>query len=87
MDIKYIVIFVLIILIVLTTILRVLIANGTGLGIGEAYYFKGAKLLQLSYFDQPPLFFWLSGISIRVFGYSNLALRLPAIIFRQCLCP
>ena len=70
-----------IILIIVTTILRIIIANGTGLGIGEAYYFKGAKLLQLSYFDQPPLFLWISGISIRLFGYTNLALRIPAIVF------
>ncbi|MFC2089624.1 ArnT family glycosyltransferase [Bacteroidota bacterium] len=69
------------ILIALSSLIRFVIADNTGLGIGESYYFKGAKLLQLSYFDQPPLFFWISGLSIRIFGYTTLALRLPAILF------
>lgn len=70
-----------VLLILVTTILRFLLADKTGLGIGEAYYFRGAKDFQLSYFDQPPLFFWISGLSIRMFGLSNLALRIPAILF------
>ncbi|RKR83022.1 dolichyl-phosphate-mannose-protein mannosyltransferase [Mucilaginibacter gracilis] len=68
------------ILIALTFVVRVLIGAYTGLGIGESYYFRGAVTLSLSYFDQPPLFFWLSGIMIKLFGLSNLTLRLPAII-------
>lgn len=67
-------------IILITTIIRFIIAGKTGLGIGEAYYFRGAMDLQLSYFDQPPLFFWMSGLSIRLFGYTNLALRIPAIL-------
>ncbi len=65
---------------IVTTALRLWAAAGTGLGIGEAYYFRGAVHLDLSYYDQPPLFFWLSGISIRLLGLTNFALRLPAII-------
>src|SRR6056297_2032789 len=65
---------------IVTTALRLWAAAGTGLGIGEAYYFRGAVHLDLSYYDQPPLFFWLSGLSIRLLGYTNFALRLPAIL-------
>lgn len=68
------------VLILITFIARLFIAAYTGLGIGEAYYFRGAKHLELSYFDQPPLFFWLSGITIRIFGLTNFGLRLPAVI-------
>ena len=52
----------------------------TGLGIGEAYYFRGALHLNLSYFDQPPLFFWLSGISIKLLGLNNLGIRFPDVL-------
>ena len=68
-------------LIGITTVLRFVIAGTTGLGTGEAYYARGALDLQLSYFDQPPLFLWLSGWSTKLFGVSNLALRLPALLF------
>lgn len=63
-----------------TLIARLLIAAYTGLGIGESYYFRGALSPSLSYFDQPPLFFWLSTFSIKIFGLSNLTLRLPAVL-------
>jgi hypothetical protein len=66
-------------LIAITFVLRVLIAAFTGLGIGESYYFRGVLNLSMSYFDQPPLFFWLSGITTKLFGLSNLTLRLPAV--------
>ncbi|HVS90888.1 MAG TPA: glycosyltransferase family 39 protein [Mucilaginibacter sp.] len=68
------------VLILLTFIVRLFIAAYTGLGIGEAYYFRGAVKLEWSYFDQPPLFFWLSGLSIKVFGLTNLGLRFPAVL-------
>ncbi len=74
-------VFLSLVIIFITFLIRLVIANNTGLGIGEAYYFRGAKDLQLSYYDQPPLFLWLSGISIRIFGLTNLALRIPAILF------
>ena len=68
------------VLILVTFVLRLFIAAYTGLGIGEAYYFRGATHLEWSYFDQPPLFFWLSGISIKIFGLTNLGLRFPAVL-------
>ncbi|HJP62977.1 MAG TPA: glycosyltransferase family 39 protein [Mucilaginibacter sp.] len=68
------------ILIVITFLIRLWLAAYTGLGIGEAYYFRGAVHLEWSYFDQPPLFFWLSGVSIKIFGLTNLGLRFPAVL-------
>jgi hypothetical protein len=67
-------------LILITFVLRLFIAAYTGLGIGEAYYFRGAVHLEWSYFDQPPLFFWLSGLSIKIFSLTNLGLRFPAVL-------
>ncbi len=64
----------------LSTVFRFYIAAFTGLSVGESYYWRGAQFLQLSYFDQPPLFFWLSGLSIRLFDITNFALRLPAVL-------
>jgi 4-amino-4-deoxy-L-arabinose transferase-like glycosyltransferase len=57
-----------------------MIASFTGLGIGESYYVRGAKYLQLSYFDQPPLFFWIGGLAIRLLGENTFALRLPTVL-------
>jgi hypothetical protein len=69
-----------IILIVVTFFIRLLIAAYTGLGQGESYYFRGAIHLDWSYFDQPPLFFWLGGLSIRIFGLTNFGLRFPTVL-------
>ncbi len=69
------------ILIIATGIVRVIIAAFTGLGVGESYYARGAIDVDWSYFDQPPLFFWISAIFVKVFGLSSLTLRLPAILF------
>ncbi|MEP6616160.1 MAG: glycosyltransferase family 39 protein [Ginsengibacter sp.] len=74
------------ILIFITFIIRLLIAGFTGLGIGESYYFRGALQFNLSYFDQPPLFFWLGGLSIRIFGLNTFGLRFPAVILFAGTC-
>ena len=66
-------------LLLISGTLRVILALNP-LSNGEAYYARGAMDFQLSYFDQPPLFLWISGISVNLFGYNNLALRLPAIL-------
>jgi len=68
------------VLIVVTFFIRLLIAAYTGLGNGESYYFRGAIHLDWSYFDQPPLFFWLGGLSIRIFGLNNFGLRFPTVL-------
>lgn len=51
-----------------------------GLGYGESYYFSGVIRPALSYFDHPPLTFWLGWLSIKLFGIGPLALRLPFIL-------
>lgn len=68
------------VLIILTFLARLWIAAYTGLGNGESYYFRGAIHLDWSYFDQPPLFFWLGGASIRLFGLTNFGLRFPDVL-------
>lgn len=73
-------------LIIVGSIVRIIIAAFTGLGIGESYYFRGAKEIHLAYYDQPPLFFWTGYLSLKLFGTSNLALRLPSILFFAGTC-
>ncbi|WP_428329221.1 ArnT family glycosyltransferase [Mucilaginibacter sp.] len=68
------------ILIFITFVIRCFIAAYTGLGIGESYYFRGALHLDLSYFDQPPLFFWLGGLGIKLFGLNNFGIRFPSVL-------
>ena len=57
-----------IVLIIVTFVLRCFIAAYTGLGNGESYYFRGALQLNMSYFDQPPLFFWLGALALNFLG-------------------
>ncbi|MCS6823984.1 MAG: glycosyltransferase family 39 protein [Cytophagaceae bacterium] len=73
-------------LIAATSIVRMFLAAITGLGTGESYYFRGAQQLHLSYFDQPPLFFWVSHFTLMLFGENAFALRLPAILFFAATC-
>jgi hypothetical protein len=73
-------------LIIISSVARIFIAAFTGLGIGESYYFRGAKEIDLAYYDQPPLFFWVGYISIKLLGISNFALRLPSILFFAGTC-
>jgi len=69
-----------IVLIIVTFVLRCFIAAYTGLGNGESYYFRGALQLNMSYFDQPPLFFWLGAISIKLFGLTNFGIRFASVL-------
>src|SRR5471030_841540 len=68
------------ILIVITFIVRCFIAAYTGLGNGESYYFRGSLHLNLSYFDQPQLFFWLGALSIKIFGLTNFGIRFGSVL-------
>jgi hypothetical protein len=67
-------------IIIITFVLRLFVAAYTGLGIGESYYFRGALKFELSYFDQPPLFFWLGNLSIKAFGLNTFGLRFPSVL-------
>ncbi len=47
----------------------------------EAYYWSWSLRPALSYFDHPPLQAWVTALSTSVFGKTNFAVRLPAILF------
>lgn len=61
-------------------LLRLGAAFWVGLGYGESYYFSGVIRPSLSYFDHPPLTFWIGWLSVRLLGVGPLALRLPFIL-------
>jgi len=67
-------------LVVVSTLIRILFAFNPLMN-GEAYYARGVWDLQWSYFDQPPLFFWVSGLFVKLFGFYNLPLRISSILF------
>ena len=68
------------ILIALTFVARCFIAAYTDFGEGESYYFRGSLHLSLSYFDQPPLFFWIGAAGIKLFGVTNFGLRFFSVL-------
>ncbi|MFN0050417.1 MAG: ArnT family glycosyltransferase [Cytophagales bacterium] len=43
--------------------------------------FLQVKLRNVDYLDKPPLSFWLASLSFWAFGYSNLAYKLPSVLF------
>ena len=47
----------------------------------ETKSFLVVKLGQKDWLDKPPLLFWLSSLSIAVFGISSIAFKLPTILF------
>ncbi|MCI0404912.1 MAG: glycosyltransferase family 39 protein, partial [candidate division Zixibacteria bacterium] len=47
----------------------------------EAYYWNYSRHLALSYFDHPPLVAWTISLFTFVFGHSELAVRLPALLY------
>jgi hypothetical protein len=66
--------------IVAGTMARVLLGGTIGLGVDESYAVAVARPMSLSYYDHPPLVFWIAGLSTRAFGASHdLLLRLPFI--------
>jgi len=66
-------------LIAFTVAARLIIAATTGLGIDESYAVSVARPFSASYFDHPPLLFWIAGSAQSLFGQSSLAVRLPFI--------
>jgi hypothetical protein len=51
-------------------LLRFLLAESTGLGVDESYAVAVARQFSLSYFDHPPLHFWLVG-TVAKFAHSE----------------
>jgi len=67
-------------LIVATFLVRVLFACALGLGIDESYMVAAGRKLQLSYFDHPPIAWWLAWWASNLTGSeSPLVVRLPFI--------
>lgn len=61
-------------------LLRVLFSANVGLGDDEAYYWVWSKDLALSYFDHPGFVAWAIAASTRLFGDTELAVRLPSLL-------
>jgi hypothetical protein len=63
------------------TLARLVLAGAIGLGVDEAYMVSTARRLSLSYFDHPPLAWWITHASVALFGSeSHLAVRLPFVL-------
>src|SRR6185312_9185779 len=65
-------------LIAVASLCRLVLAASLGLGVDESYAFAVARPFSLSYFDHPPLAFWIVGAA-RQLGTSPLLLRAPFI--------
>lgn len=60
-------------------LLRLLASIYTGLGTNEAYAIASGRAMSLSYFDHPPLHFWLAHLGELLFGDTR-GVRLPFIL-------
>ena len=71
-----------VVLIVLASLIgRVILAATVGLGVDESYQVSVSRPLSLSYFEHPPLAFWIPGIVASITGSTNaVLLRLPFIL-------
>jgi hypothetical protein len=62
-------------------VLRLAFAAATGLGVDESYMVAAGRHLQLSYFDHPPLGWWLAWAAAHLLGSdAPIAVRLPFIL-------
>jgi 4-amino-4-deoxy-L-arabinose transferase-like glycosyltransferase len=68
------------VLILTTFLARVLFASALGLGVDESYMVAAGRKLQLSYFDHPPISWWMAWAAAHITGSeSALAVRTPFI--------
>ncbi len=62
------------------TLLRFLLAESIGLGVDESYAVAVARQFSLSYFDHPPLHFWIAGgLAKAVQSESGEVVRFPFV--------
>ena len=62
-------------------LLRFLLAESTGLGVDESYAVAVARQFSLSYFDHPPLHFWLAGAMAKLaHSESGEVVRFPFVV-------
>ena len=67
-------------LIVVTAAIRLAVGALVGLSVDESYAVVLGRRLALSYYDHPPLVFWLSGLAARLGGESEAVVRLPFVL-------
>lgn len=61
--------------------IRIAVAASIGLGVDEAYTLANARSLQWSYYDHPPLSFWIVHAAVWLTGSeANAVVRLPFIL-------
>lgn len=66
--------------IVIGTLFRLFLAKAIGLGVDESYVVSIARHFSLSYFDHPPLHFWIICLTAHITGSEDgFVLRLPFI--------
>jgi len=62
-------------------VLRLVIAGTTGFGVDEAYAVTVSRPFSLSYFDHPPLHFWIAGAAAQLaHDTSPFWIRLPFVL-------
>src|SRR5215471_984766 len=67
-------------LILATFLARLMFASALGLGVDESYMVAAGRKLQLSYFDHPPIAWWMAwGVAHLTGSESALVVRLPFI--------
>lgn len=68
-------------LILVTLALRLVFASALGLGMDESYMVAAGRHLHLSYFDHPPLAWWMAWAATHVLGTdAPWAVRLPFVV-------
>jgi Dolichyl-phosphate-mannose-protein mannosyltransferase len=62
-------------------LLRFFLAESTGLGVDESYAVAVARQFSLSYFDHPPLHFWIAGTMAKLaHSETSAVVRLPFVV-------
>ena len=70
----------LLLLIVVSSAVRLVFAASLGLGVDESYMVAAGRVLSLGYFDHPPASWWLSSGAAQLFATeAPIAVRLPFI--------
>ena len=70
-----------VVLVCVTTLVRIAFAATTGLGMDESYMVTAGRVLSLGYFDHPPASWWLSRGAAHLFGTeAPVAVRLPFVL-------
>jgi 4-amino-4-deoxy-L-arabinose transferase-like glycosyltransferase len=68
-------------LILITTLIRVVMGWALGLGIDETYMVAASRHLELSYYDHPPIAWWLTHAAMALSGsQASVIVRLPFIL-------